>query len=99
MLEDKSIRLKDLISHVVEASKASSGNIEITKETIDVRQLMQQILAEYEEEFHASNLEVITQIDKEPITIETDSKIMYRIIENLVTNIYKYSMNGFKGLY
>jgi len=94
VLEDKSIRLKDLISHVVEASKASSGNIEITKETIDVRQLMQQILAEYEDEFHASNLEVITQIDKEPITIETDSKIMYRIIENLVTNIYKYSMNG-----
>ena len=93
VLEDKSKRLKDLISHVVEASKASSGNIEINEETLDVNQLMQQVLAEYEEEFELAQLDIITKVH-EPITLLTDSKIMYRIIENLLTNIYKYSMPG-----
>jgi len=93
VLEDKSKRLKDLISHVVEASKASSGNVEINKEPIDIKQLMQQILAEYEDEFEEAQLEVVMQVADQPVTMNTDSKVMYRIIENLVTNIHKYSMN------
>jgi signal transduction histidine kinase len=94
VLEDKAKRLKDLISHVVEASKASSGNIEINKEVIDIKQLMQQILAEYEDEFEGAQLDVVMQVADEPVTMNTDSKVMYRIIENLVTNIHKYSMRG-----
>ncbi len=94
VLDEKAKRLKDLIQHVVEASKASSGNIEVHWETIDVAQLIQQVLGEYDEAIQKRSLDVVMEMEQAPMTTESDSKMLYRIIENLVTNIAKYSMEG-----
>lgn len=92
VLDDKAKRLKDLITHVVEAAKASSGNVEVLKEEIDVEQLLLQVIGEYQEKFDEKQLEIIMNQQSSSTKIMSDSKVVYRIVENLLTNIYKYSM-------
>ena len=92
VLDNKSQRLKKLIEDLVEASKASSGNIKLEKEKINIKELMNQISGEFEDKFKEKELEIIASIPEEDIYTMADSKYMYRIIENLYSNISKYAL-------
>lgn len=94
ILEDKSYRLKQLIEDLIEASKASSGNITITKEEVDLQELMTQASGEYEEKIQDANLEVRMNTPEDKTFILADGKYMWRIIENLMSNALKYAMPG-----
>ena len=91
ILEAKSLRLKRLTEDLVEASKASSGNVKLNLEKINIGELINQTTGEFEDRFKESGLEVITSIPEENIFIEADSRYMYRVIENLFSNISKYA--------
>jgi len=94
ILEDKSYRLKQLIEDLIEASKASSGNIIINKEEVNLNELVNQASGEYEDKAQEANLEVRISSEKEKSLIYADGKYMWRIIENLISNSIKYSMPG-----
>ena len=94
ILEDKSYRLKQLIEDLIEASKASSGNIIINKEEVNLNELVNQASGEYEDKAQEANLEVRISSEKEKSLIYADGKYMWRIIENLISNAIKYSMPG-----
>lgn len=94
VLDNKSQRLKKLIEDLVEASKASSGNIKLTKENLNVAELIKQCIGEFEDRFKNNNLDIITSIPKEDICIYADSRYMFRVIENVFSNISKYALNG-----
>ncbi len=94
ILDKKSQRLKRLTEDLVEASKASSGNIKLNMERINVKELINQISGEYEDKFNEKSLELILSIPKEEITIKADSRYLYRVIENMYTNIVKYALEG-----
>jgi len=90
ILEEKSARLKQLIEDLIEASKASSGNLAVNAEKVDLHELVLQAYGEYEEKFHQVDLEVHIAADK--ILIAGDGKHMWRIVENLLSNAVKYSL-------
>lgn len=94
VLDNKSQRLKKLIEDLVEASKASSGNIKLTKENLNVAELINQCTGEFEDRFKNNNLDIITSIPKEDICIYADSRYMFRVIENIFSNISKYALKG-----
>ena len=94
ILDTKSQRLKRLTEDLVEASKASSGNVKLTMEKINVGELINQTTGEFEDKFKEKKLEIITQIPEEEILIEADSRYMYRVIENLFSNISKYALEA-----
>lgn len=94
VLDNKSQRLKKLIEDLIDASKASSGNIKLQMEEIDVKELMQQITGEFEDRFDERKLETIITIPENNVKIKADSKHIYRIFENLYINIYKYALEG-----
>lgn len=94
VLDNKSQRLKKLIEDLVEASKASSGNIKLTKENLNVAELIKQCIGEFEDRFKNNNLDIITSIPKEDICIYADSRYMFRVIENVFSNISKYALKG-----
>lgn len=94
VLYRQSCRLKKLIDDLMEASKASTGNIEVTSENIDVGVLLVQAAGEYEQRFLESELEVVSRQPEEPVIISADSKLLWRVFDNLLTNICKYSHNG-----
>lgn len=91
VLDNKSKRLKNLIDDLFEASKASSGNIDLNIEKLDFNQLLRQSIGENEEKLIQSNLSLKVNVPKEPVYINCDGKRMYRVFENLLINISKYS--------
>lgn len=94
ILDGKSQRLKKLTEDLVEASKASSGNVKLNFERINTVELIKQSIGEFEDKFSARELEVITSTSEEEIYIKADSRYMYRVIENLFGNISKYALEG-----
>lgn len=94
VLDSKSKRLKSLIEDLFEASKASSGNIELNIERIEFDQLIRQAIGEVEERLLQSNLDIKLNIPKEKIHINADGKRLYRVLENLLSNIAKYSLSN-----
>lgn len=94
ILDKKSQRLKVLIEDLFEASKAASGAMELNITKIDVGQLLKQALGENDERFIESKLEVKLNIPNEKIFINGDGKRLYRVFENLISNIVKYSLTN-----
>jgi len=92
ILDRKSKRLKVLIEDLFQASKASSGNIELNIERLDVIALFKQTLGELEEKINDSTLNIKTNAPERKIICELDGKRTYRIFENIMSNILKYSM-------
>ncbi|SMB91323.1 Signal transduction histidine kinase [Desulfonispora thiosulfatigenes DSM 11270] len=94
VLEQKSKRLQILIEDLFEASKASTGNIDLHFENIDVIALLRQTLGEMEEKIKNSTLEIKLNFPDNKIYCELDGRRTYRIFENIMSNILKYSMIG-----
>lgn len=92
VLDEKSRRLKTLIDQLVEASKASTGNMDVTMEVIDVMQLNRQLLGDFDESFTSKGLQLVRNEVVPPVFVEADPAILYRVMENLMSNINKYSM-------
>ena len=94
ILEQKSQRLKRLTEDLIEASKASSGNIKLDMKKINVNELIKQISGEFEDKFKNKNLDLNIEIPKEDVFILADSRYLYRVMENMYTNIEKYAMEN-----
>ena len=94
ILDKKSQRLKVLIEDLFEASKAASGAMELNIAKIDIGQLLKQALGENDERFKDSNLNVKLNVPEEKIFINGDGKRLYRVFENLISNIVKYSLSN-----
>ncbi|MDI7742320.1 histidine kinase dimerization/phospho-acceptor domain-containing protein [Lysinibacillus fusiformis] len=94
VLDKKSARLKTLIEDLFEVSKMASGNIELTKRRIDLTQLMKQSIGEHEEEFAKANFELRVSIPEQPLYAYVDGQKMWRVIDNLIVNALKYSLEG-----
>ena len=91
ILDNKSQRLKKLIEDLVEASKASSGNIKINKEVLNVKELLNQVTGEFEDKFNKRGLKIITKFPEEEIYIKADNRYLYRVLENIYSNVAKYA--------
>ena len=91
VLYEKSYRLKQLIEDLIEASKASSGNLTVEKMRVDYKQLTLQAMGEMEDKTDAVGLSFKMSCN-EPVYINADGGHMWRILENLLSNVIKYSM-------
>ena len=94
VLEQKSQRLKTLIEDLVEASKVSSGNIRLEMTQIDLTQMIFQTNGEFEEKFSSRGLQIITRAPEELMVIEADGRRLWRVLENLYNNVYKYALEN-----
>ena len=92
VLDEKSQRLKQLTDDLVEASKISSGNIVLKFEKINLVELINQSVAEFDDKFEEKGLRVVLNNRTTSPYVYADSRRTWRVIENLFTNIYKYSM-------
>ena len=91
-LDRKAQRLQVLIEDLFEMSKATSGNITLNIENIDVVSLMKQTLFELEDKLEEASLLVRKNMPKEKVILPLDSQRTFRVFENLIINITKYAM-------
>ena len=94
ILVQKSDRLKTLIQDIFELSKATSGDLKVEKERIDLGKLIRQTLADLDERISQSGLLFKIDIPDEPVYIISDGKKLYRVFLNLIGNALKYSLEG-----
>ena len=94
ILDEKSQRLKVLTEDVVEASKASTGNIKLEMNDIDFVEMVQQVIGEFEEKFQEKNRTMMVHFTDEPSIIYADGQRMWRVLENVFGNVVKYAMEG-----
>lgn len=94
ILDGKAQRLKQLTDDLVEASKISSGNIELNKEKLNLTELINQSIGEFSEKLDERELSLVFETSDVPALIFADSRRMWRVMENLFNNIGKYAMEG-----
>lgn len=94
VLDQKSQRLRQLTEDLVEASKISSGNVELQMMQIQFQSMIQQAYGEVQERLEEKQLTARWEMDKEPLMILADGRHLWRILENLFGNIYKYAKEG-----
>lgn len=94
VLDEKSQRLKQLTDDLVEASKISSGTISLHFERINLTELMNQTIGEFSEKFEEKNLVTVMNVNTSDVVVEADSRRIWRVMENLFNNVYKYAMPG-----
>ena len=94
VLDKKSKRLKISIEDLFEASKASTGNIELELVRLDLKQLLQQSIGELEDKLEEANLSLRVNLTEEDTYVLADGRRLYRVFENLLCNISKYSLKN-----
>ena len=91
VLSRQSTRLKKLIEDLMEASKASTGNLSIAWEDCDAQVMLTQTIGEFEEKLKSNQVELIVKGNEEPVIISADPRHLWRIFDNLMNNICKYA--------
>ena len=94
VLKRQSARLKKLTEDLVEASKAATGNISVDLKKIDIRETVNQAVGEYSEKLEKAALNVLVDAPETPVMAEADGRLLWRILDNLLSNVCKYSMQG-----
>ena len=94
VLDRQSARLKKLIEDLMEASKASTGNLSVTMELCEAGVFLVQTVGEFGERTEAADLDLIIQRPEVPVYIMADGRHFWRVIDNLMNNICKYAQPG-----
>lgn len=94
ILENKSKKLKNLTEDLIEASKISSGNETVNLQKLNFTEMILQANGEFAEKYESKDLKLISKIEKEEVFAQLDSKKMWRVLENIYNNAYKYSLEG-----
>ena len=92
ILEAKATRLKVLTEDVVEASKASTGNLTLNMNNLDFVEMLHQVIGEFEERFEEHHLTMMVHFPDEPSVIYADGQRLWRVLENIFGNVTKYAM-------
>ena len=94
VLERQSARLKKLTEDLVEASKASSGAINVVKAPTNVQVLLEQTVGEFEERLEKNGIQVVLSPCESQSLILADGRLLWRVFDNLMNNICKYALSG-----
>ena len=94
VLDRQSAKLKKLTEDLVEAAKASTGNMTVYFQPTDVNVLLSQTAGEYQERLQSKELSLILNQAQESPMISADGRLLWRVFENLMSNIHKYALPG-----
>lgn len=94
ILSEKAERLRGIVQDVFEISKATSGQLPIRMETLDLGKLLRQTLADMNDRIEASGLTMRTAIPESPVPVLADGQRLYRVFQNLLQNALRYSLEG-----
>jgi signal transduction histidine kinase len=94
ILQDKSMRLKNMVTDLFELAKSTSGDISLNMEVIDLKKLMEQTLADMQDRVEESMLQFKVTLGETPVNIRADGGKLYRVFQNIIDNALKYAMRG-----
>ncbi len=90
----QSKRMKKLLEDLMDAAKATTGNLEVNMEPCEAGVLLSQAVGEYEQKMQEKGLQLLTRQPEQPAYIMADGRHLWRVFDNLLNNIYKYAQEG-----
>ena len=75
-------------------SKASSGNMTMNLQEVELTSLMKQTLLELEDKIEEANLMIRSNFPEHKVLLMLDSERTFRVFDNLILNMTKYAMSG-----
>ncbi len=93
-LQRQSGKMKKLIEDLLEASKASTGNLPVEPAPCELGVLLEQCAGEYAERAAAARLDLRLTVPPTSVTVMADGKHLWRVLDNLLSNACKYAMPG-----
>ena len=94
VIDKKAQRLKVLTEDLFEAAKASSGDMPVNWEKVNVQSLVHQALGEFGDKLEYAELTLRLTMPEEPISILADGRLMWRVLSNTLSNVVKYAQKG-----
>ena len=94
VLDRQAKRLKKLIEDLIEASKAATGSIKFNIENVNARVLLNQSIGEFDDRLSDKNITVVTEVPEKDVYVKADNRYLFRVFDNLMSNIVKYSQEG-----
>ena len=94
VLSRQSGRLKKLIDDLIEASKASTGNINTEMKPLMASEVIYQSAAEYDERLKKAQLDLIISVPEKEKEVTADGRLLWRVMDNLLSNACKYAQSG-----
>ncbi len=94
VIDRKAKRLTVLTNDLFEAAKASSGDMPVNIETVDLNALVRQALGEFDEKLEKAELNVRLSLPETPSYVKADGRLTWRVIDNLLNNVVKYGQTG-----
>ena len=94
VIDKKAQRLKSLTNDLFDAAKASSGDMPVHLDKVNMQSLIQQSLGEFNDKLSKANLAIRVTAPEYPIYIKADGRLMWRVVSNLLTNVEKYAQAG-----
>ncbi|MCD8005274.1 MAG: HAMP domain-containing histidine kinase [Oscillospiraceae bacterium] len=94
VLERKSQQLKKLTEDLIEASKASTGAVTVSRQRLDLAQLARQAVGEYGPRLEQAGLSAVVSVPEQPLSISADGRHLGRVLDNLLSNCVKYALPG-----
>lgn len=90
----KQEQLKNMIQDLFDLSKASSGSEQLNLEILDMNRLLEQTLGDMEDAVTTSGRNIRQKFSQEPLPFLGDNLKMYRVVQNLLENALKYSLEN-----
>ncbi len=90
-LSRNSRRLRKLTEDIVEASKASTGNIQAELAPCHLKEMIEQAIAEYQDKLESARLEVVVVVGEPSPVAMADGRLLWRVLSNLLSNCVKYA--------
>ena len=94
VLKRQAFKLKKLTEDLVEASKATTGNLPVNAVRCSMNELLAQVEGEYGDKLAAAELTLVSVMPEKELFCCVDGALMWRVIDNLLSNICKYAQNG-----
>ena len=91
ILERKSLRLKSLVTDLIDVSRISSGNVELNMTVLDLRSMVRMAVGEFEDRFEEAGLKTEMEAGQ-ALPVSADGDMLWRVLDNLLGNIAKYAM-------
>lgn len=94
VLKRQAFKLKKLTEDLVEASKATTGNLPVNAVRCSMNELLAQVEGEYGDKLAAAELTLVSVMPEKELFCCVDGALMWRVIDNLLSNICKYAQSG-----
>ncbi len=92
IIRDKSDRINTMVSDLFDLAKLTSGDVQVEREVLNVKKLVEQTISELEDSFE--NKGKLCLDINEDLNIFADGNKMFRVMQNLLDNGLKYSLDG-----